>query len=67
MPPLPASIQHPSKGRQLLSCPEAPRELYSSSQGPEPWFAQTEGPFRADRGSEGVEGTCSFLLSSWQP
>lgn len=67
MSPLPASIQHPSKRGQLLNCPVAPRELCSSSQGLEPWFAQTEGPFRADGGSEGVEGTCSFLLSSWQP
>lgn len=67
MPPLPASIQYPCKGRQLLSCPGTPRDLCSSSQQPEPWFAQTGGPFRACGGSEGVEGSCSSLVSSWQP
>lgn len=50
MPPFPANIQHPSKGRQLLSFPETPRNLCSPSQGPEPWFAQTEGHFRAHGG-----------------
>lgn len=66
MPPLPAGIQHPSKGRQLLSCPGT-RGLCSSSQGPESWFVQTEGPFRASGGSEGVEGSSISLVSSWQP
>lgn len=36
MPPLPAGIQHSSKGGQLFSCAGTPRDLGGSCQGPEP-------------------------------